>query len=205
MFDAKLKRVFQEGSTARAAGRNPLADAKDDDKDDEAADLEAEQALADAAMAALLEEVEAEAHDEAAKKAKKKKKKGKRAGDDGNKHSQDQDDGQEVSPGPGSVDFAVADAGTDASGSDEPPLMPPGSFHEPALATVAGAVPQAPPSIDAVSEEASEHAPIREALDAAAAAATKLLAESEAHDEDVLVEMLEVRFIFFLFFSFLFC
>jgi hypothetical protein len=53
LLDAKLKRVFQEGSAARAAGRNPLADARDEDAGG-SADLEAEAALADAAMAALL-------------------------------------------------------------------------------------------------------------------------------------------------------
>lgn len=59
LLDAKLRRVYQEGSAARAAGRNPLAEARDDDREDDATvDLEAEQALADAAMAALLEEVE---------------------------------------------------------------------------------------------------------------------------------------------------
>lgn len=34
LLDAKLKRVAAEGATARAAGRNPLADARDDDRDD---------------------------------------------------------------------------------------------------------------------------------------------------------------------------
>ena len=34
LLDAKLKRVAQEGAAARAAGRNPLADARDDDRDD---------------------------------------------------------------------------------------------------------------------------------------------------------------------------
>lgn len=34
LLDAKLKRVAQEGASARAAGRNPLADARDDDRDD---------------------------------------------------------------------------------------------------------------------------------------------------------------------------
>ena len=206
LLDAKLKRVFQEGATARAAGRNPLADAKDDDKDDEAADLEAEQALADAAMAALLEEVEAEAHDEAAKKNKKKKKKGKKAGDDGQKQSMDHEDGQESSPGPGSVDIALGNEDVDAhSGSDEPSLehlnslpAPPGhptreNVPVSIIAGVSSAVPQPPLSTDAASEEPSEHVPIREALDSAAAAATKLLSENEVVEEDALVGMLEVR------------
>jgi hypothetical protein len=57
LLDAKLKRVYAEGAAAKAAGRNPLADAEDDEVD-ATVDLEAEQALADAAMAALLEEVE---------------------------------------------------------------------------------------------------------------------------------------------------
>jgi len=34
LLDAKLKRVAQDGAAARAAGRNPLAGAKDDDRDD---------------------------------------------------------------------------------------------------------------------------------------------------------------------------
>lgn len=80
LLDAKLKRVAQEGSVARAAGRNPLVDARDDDRDDVVtADMEAEQALADAAMAALLEEEETEAESltrqkSASSSASKKKK-----------------------------------------------------------------------------------------------------------------------------------
>jgi hypothetical protein len=34
LLDAKLKRVAAEGAAARAAGRNPLAGAKDDERDD---------------------------------------------------------------------------------------------------------------------------------------------------------------------------
>lgn len=34
LLDAKLKRVAAEGASARAAGFNPLADARDDDQDD---------------------------------------------------------------------------------------------------------------------------------------------------------------------------
>ena len=36
LLDAKLKRVALEGAAARAAGRNPLADAKEDDDRDDA-------------------------------------------------------------------------------------------------------------------------------------------------------------------------
>ena len=34
LLDAKLRRLYQEGEAAREAGRNPLADARDDDNDD---------------------------------------------------------------------------------------------------------------------------------------------------------------------------
>lgn len=192
LLDAKLKRVFQEGAAAKAAGRNPLADAKDDGEDDEAADLEAEQALADAAMAALLEEVEAEA-EESAKKAKKKKKKAKgKAGSDGQQHDTTEEATSKESGAAkdaGASEPLPASATSQGNCGDSAPAEPPASPEQ-----YAGhAAPAAETSTDAMSEM-SEHDPIRVALDAAADAASRLLCEhGEEVTEQALEEAIEVR------------